>query len=116
MQVMLEKLFKRLLKKEVTQPVIFFGRYSDNNKTIEKVRKWSDAENFFREKNYRACVDVFFEYLKDDNIKNIQIEKRQKKSSFCIFQGSKVIRGKYDESGFSAEVHLLKMQLLCIIL
>jgi len=110
MQVMFEKLFKRLLKKEVTQPVIFFGRYSDNNKTIEKVRKWSDAENFFREKNYRACVDVFFEYLKDDNIKNIQIEKRQKKSSFCIFQGSKVIRGKYDESSFSAEVHLLKMQ------
>jgi len=106
---MFEKFFKRLIKKEDAQPKIFFGRYSDNNKSIEKGKKWIESENLFREKKFRACVDVFFEYLKDDTTKNVFVEKKQKQSFFTIYQGSKVIRGKYDEVGFSAEVYLVRM-------
>jgi hypothetical protein len=110
MQVMFEKLFKRLLKKEVTQPKYFFGRYSDNNKTIEKVKKWSEAEHLFREKKYRNCVDLFFDYLKDDFAQNIHLEKRIRQTSFIIYQGSVVIRGKFDDISFSATAEFLRIQ------
>jgi hypothetical protein len=109
MQVMLEKLFKRLIKKEVTQPKYFFGRYSDNNKTVEKVKKWSEAEHLFREKKYRNCVDLFFDYLKDDFTQNVYLEKRIRQTSFIVYQGSIVIRGKYDDVSFSATVQFVKM-------
>jgi hypothetical protein len=110
MQVMFKKLIKRFLKKEVTQPKYFFGRYSDNNKTIEKVKKWSEAEHQFREKKYRYCVDLFFEYLKDERAQNVQIERRIRQTTFVIYQGSIVIRGKYDEKNFSATVQFAQMQ------
>lgn len=106
---MFEKFFNRLIKKEASHPKIIFGRYSDNNKSIEKVKKWTESENLFREKKYRACVDVFFEYLKDETSQNVFLDKKHKQSSFTIFQGSKVIRGKYDETSFSAEVYLVRM-------
>ena len=52
---MLDKIFGRSKKKteeprEVNDPLIFFGRYSDNNKSVEKVEKWNEAEALFKEK------------------------------------------------------------------
>ena len=41
---MLDKIFKRSKKAEpdVTDPGILFGRYSDNNKPVQKVEKWNE--------------------------------------------------------------------------
>src|SRR6476619_6272045 len=46
---MLERFFGRRKKKIETEPAISFGRYSDNNKTVEKVNRWTDADNLLKE-------------------------------------------------------------------
>ena len=62
---MFDKLFGRGKKKEESQaaPEIVFGRYSDNNKPVAKVNRWTDAENLFKEKKYTASFDAFFDYF-----------------------------------------------------
>ena len=65
---MLDKLFGWGKKKPetISNPEISFGRYSDNNKPIAKVARWTAADNFFKEKKYTDSLDAFFEYLRDD--------------------------------------------------
>lgn len=108
---MLDKIFSWSKKKteETTEPEIRFGRYSDNNKTVEKVEWWNEAESLFKEKKYYESLNAFFEYLKDDEQENVFHETEGSKGQFSFFQGSKVIRGFYDEEKFEAEVHLAQM-------
>ena len=41
-------------------PSIRFGRYSDNNKPVEKVEKWNEAEGLFKEKAYHKSIATIF--------------------------------------------------------
>jgi hypothetical protein len=106
---MLEKLFGRSKKKIETEPAISFGRYSDNNKPVEKVNRWGDAENLFKEKKYTESFDAFFEYLRDDAIDNVVHERNESNGRFHFYQGSKIVRGDYDKDHLHAEVTLAKM-------
>ncbi len=106
---MLEKLFGRSKKKTVSEPAISFGRYSDNNKPVEKVNRWSEAENLFKEKKYTESFDAFFEYLRDDAIDNVVHERNESNGRFHFYQGSKIVRGNYDKEQLHAEVTLAKM-------
>ena len=81
---MFEKLFGWGKKKEeparnngngTAGPDIFFGRYSDNNKPVNKVTRWTDADNLFKEKKYTESFDAFFEYLRDDTAQNVVYER-----------------------------------------
>lgn len=58
---MFDKLFGWGKKKpvETVEPAVVFGRYSDNNKPPAKVNRWTDADNFFKEKNYPESLDAF---------------------------------------------------------
>ncbi|MFL5811254.1 MAG: hypothetical protein ACJ749_17160, partial [Flavisolibacter sp.] len=62
---MLDKIFSWSKKKteEEAEPGIRFGRYSDNNKSVEKVDRWNDAEALFKEKKYFESISAFFDYL-----------------------------------------------------
>jgi len=111
---MLEKIFSWSRKKSEepkhpTVPPVQFGRYSDNNKSIEKVEKWNEAESLFREKKYHDSITAFFEYLKDDEVGNVIHERNESGGSFEFYQGSKIIRGKYDHETLEAEVKLAQM-------
>jgi hypothetical protein len=107
---MLDKIFSWSKKKiEETEPGIRFGRYSDNNKTVEKVERWNEAESFFKEKKYYQSLNAFFEYLRNDEEDNVFHEQKGTKGRFIFYQGSKVIRGYYNEEILEAEVHLAKM-------
>ncbi len=106
---MLDKLFGRSKKKTGTEPAISFGRYSDNNKPVEKVNRWTDADNLFKEKKYPESLDAFFEYLRDDAIDNVVHERNEGNGRFQFYQGSKIIRGNYDNEHLHAEVTLAKM-------
>jgi len=106
---MLEKLFGRSKKKTETEPAISFGRYSDNNKPVGKVNRWTDADNLFKEKKYTESFDAFFEYLRDDAIDNVVHERNESNGRFHFFQGSKIVRGDYDKEHLHAEVTLAKM-------
>lgn len=105
---MLDRLFGRK-KKEEPEPPIFFGRYSDNNKSAEKIRRWTDADNLFKEKKYPESFDAFFEYLRDDNAQNVVYERNGAEGRFEFYQGSKIVRGRFDGDQLLAEVTLAKM-------
>ncbi|MBZ4189203.1 YbjN domain-containing protein [Niabella beijingensis] len=90
-------------------PSIDFGRYSDNNKVSSKVRRWKEADNLFKEKNYAASVDAFFDYLKDDTVQNVRYARNGDTATFELFQGSKIIRGEIRENRLSADVKLALM-------
>ncbi|MFZ1328103.1 MAG: hypothetical protein WAW27_03685 [Chitinophagaceae bacterium] len=108
---MFDKLFGRSKKKEEmpTGPEITFGRYSDNNKPAAKVSRWSDADNLFKEKKYIESFDAFFEYLRDDSIQNVVYERNGAEGRFHLFQGSKIVRGTFNNETLKAEVMLAKM-------
>lgn len=106
---MLDRLIGWLKKKAEKRPSIVFGRYSDNNKTIAQVTRWTAADTLFREKKYQQSIDAFFDYLRDDSVKNVEMERSGSQMYFTIFQGSKVVRGVCDEKRLRAEVVLARM-------
>lgn len=106
---MFDKLFGLFRKKSEPRPDIVFGRYSDNNKTVEQVRRWTEADTFFRDKRYHECIDAFFEYLRDDQVRNVETERQGQLLNFTIYQGSKVVRGVADHKRLIAEVTLARM-------
>lgn len=90
-------------------PRLPFGRYSDNNKTVEKGTRWTDADNLFKDKNYLDSISAFFDYLKDDEQRNVHFSAGHGRSDFEFFQGSKAIKGKIENGVLTAEVRLAKM-------
>lgn len=109
---MLDKLFGWKRKKEMPEaaaPPVTFGRYSDNNKTVQKTKRWTDADNLFKEGNYHASIAAFFDYLRDDAVKNVITQTNAAENSFRIYQGSKLVRGVYNNETLSAEVTLARM-------
>ncbi len=108
---MFDKLFGRGKKKEEPQagPEIPFGRYSDNNKPAAKVSRWTDADSLFKEKKYTESFDAFFEYLRDDTTQNVVYERNGAEGRFHLYQGSKIVRGTFNNEVLKAEVTLAKM-------
>jgi hypothetical protein len=108
---MLEKIFSWSKKKpgDEAEPELVFGRYSDNNKSVAKVEKWNEADNLFKEKKYFASFDAFFAYLSDETMENVFHEREGNEGRFYFFQGSKIIRGKYNETKLEAEAILASM-------
>lgn len=108
---MLDKLFGWGKKKEAAKagPEIQFGRYSDNNKPLVKINRWTDADNLYKEKKYVESIDAFFDYLRDDAIQNVVYERNGVEGRFVLYQGSKVVRGAISNNKLSAEVTLAKM-------
>jgi hypothetical protein len=106
---MLDRFFGKGKKKEEADPDIFFGRYSDNNKPAGKITRWTDADNLFKQKRFPESLDAFFEYLRDDTIQNVVYDRNGAGGKFEFYQGSKIVRGKFDNERFSAEVTLAKM-------
>jgi hypothetical protein len=92
-----------------SDPAIVFGRYSDNNKPVEKVEKWNEAEALFKEKKFHESLVAFFDYLSDDTAENVRLEKKGNEGRFLFYQGSKIIRGFYNEEVLEAEVALASM-------
>ena len=106
---MLGKLFGWSRKKEAADPEISFGRYSDNNKTVAKIARWTEAEKLFRENKKTECLDAFFDYLLDDAQQNVVHQRNGASGSFELYQGSKIVRGMYNDAHLTAEVTLARM-------
>ncbi|HEX4876716.1 MAG TPA: hypothetical protein VFV31_08595 [Chitinophagaceae bacterium] len=108
---MFNKLFGLGKKKTevAADPDISFGRYSDNNKPLAKVNRWTDADNLFKEKKYPESLDAFFEYLRDDQLQNVVYERNGAEGRFHFYQGSKIVRGSFNSDLVKAEVTLARM-------
>lgn len=96
-------------KKKAEEPAIPFGRYSDNNKTVEKVNRWTDADNLFRQQQYPESVEAFFDYLRDEAEQNVVLERNGAEGRFLLYQGSKIVRGEFNNERLVAEVTLARM-------
>ncbi|MFM6926477.1 MAG: hypothetical protein ACKOU7_13305 [Ferruginibacter sp.] len=96
-------------KKPAAEPNIPFGRYSDNNKSMEKTSRWTDADNLYKEKKYYQSMEAFFDYLRDDAADNVVLQGNSNSFNFQIYQGSKIVRGTGNSSHLQAEVSLAKM-------
>lgn len=106
---MFDKIFGWSRKKHEPPPDISFGRYSDNNKPVRKVNRWTEADNLFKEKKYPESIDAFFDYLRDEDAANVVYERQGTGGRFEIFQGSKIVRGSFDSQQMFAEVTLARM-------
>ena len=107
---MLERFFGLKSRKKEVQPAIFFGRYSDNNKTIDKTRQWNHAEELFKEKKYAESIESFFNYLRDDRVNNVIFEKTTEGFTFNIYQGTQIIKGYGGKDHLHARVMLARMR------
>lgn len=103
-----DKLFGWTKKKDA-DPDISFGRYSDNNKSVAKAGKWSEADDLFRSKNYLESIGAFFDYLSDDGEQNVVRTKTDEGFRFLLYQGSKVVRGEVEKDRVRAETVLAKL-------
>jgi hypothetical protein len=112
---MLEKIFSWSKKKEgengveTALPPIQFGRYSDNNKPVAKVEKWNEAETLFKEKKYEGSILAFFDYLRDEDEDNVRVQKEGAQHKFLFNQGSKIVRGYFDNDKLEAEIVIAQM-------
>jgi hypothetical protein len=109
---MFEKLFgwgKKQAAEAPVLPAINFGRYSDNNKSPQKIAQWTNADNLFKEKKYAESLDAFFDYLKDDAVANVSTTRNDGVLKFELSQGSKIVRGTCDATHLQAEVTLARM-------
>jgi hypothetical protein len=104
-----DRFFGWARRKEGDRPDIRFGRYSDNNKSVDKVARWNHAEQAFRDKKYNECLDAFMDYLRDDALENVVTERKDGILDFRIIQGSKVVRGSCSPERLVAEVSLARM-------
>ena len=96
-------------KKKAEDPAIPFGRYSDNNKTVEKVNCWTEADNLFKQQQYPESVEAFFNYLRDEAEQNVVLERNGAEGRFHLYQGSKIVRGEFNNERLVAEVTLARM-------
>lgn len=103
-----DKLFGWVRKKE-PDPPIPFGRYSDNNKSVQKVQRWTDADEYFKAKEFMKCIDAFFDYLVDEEQQNVILNRQNGTLEFTVYQGSKIIRGKIDNQKLIAEAAIARM-------
>lgn len=103
-----DKLFGKSRKK-ADDPAISFGRYSDNNKSVEKVSRWTAADNLFKQQDFHGSVEAFFDYLRDDQAQNVVLDRNGSQGTFQVYQGSKVVRGEFDGNHLQAEITLARM-------
>jgi hypothetical protein len=106
---MLNRLFGRRKTAPTSEPALNFGRYSDNNKPVGKIAKWTSADTLFREKKYAESLDAFFDYLSDDEAQNVKFQRNGSSGTFEICQGSKIAKGTFDSNAIKAEITLAKM-------
>lgn len=106
---MLSSIFSRVKKTESAEPRIQFGRYSDNNKSLEKVQRWNEADVLFKNKKHHQSIATFFDYLRDEQVENVSHEQKGLEGSFLLYQGSKIVKGFYNKDSLQAETRLALM-------
>ena len=83
-------------KKELIQPDIQFGRYTDSYKTPEQYKAWDHSIDAFEKGNYLVSYRQFFQYLGNATVNNVYVEEKDGRLHFEVLQGSKKITGFAD--------------------
>lgn len=89
---------------------IYFGRYSDNNKSYQKTQSWHKAEDLFKEKKYAEAFAAFFDYISDEEIGNVTFRPDGDRFTFELIQGSKKVYGQSDGQEITAYAPMALME------
>lgn len=82
--------------KDLIQPDIRFGRYTDSYKTPEQYKAWDNSVEEFEKGNHIASYRSFFQYLGNATLNNVLVKEKDGQLNFEILQGSKKITGCAD--------------------
>ncbi len=88
---------------QLVQPNLRFGRYTDTYKEDHKYDSWDEAVSHFEAKRFFDSYVAFFEYLRDDEAKNVMIHRDEDQVRFTFYQGSKKITGWATQEKLKAE-------------
>ena len=102
------KFFSRFFQKEIEDPEIKFGRYSDSYKEDEKYDAWDVALALYEKGKYLESFKYFMVYLKDEDLNNVHYKIDAERLEFEIFQGSKKITGYATPQKLVAEAKIAK--------
>lgn len=97
-------------KKNLNQPKIQFGRFSDAYKEEQKYNAWDQSLEFFSKQEYVEAYKQFFEYLNDESAANCSYEDHKDHLTFEFYQGSKKITGRANHKSFTAEAKIAKTE------
>lgn len=86
------------------------GRYSDNNKSLNKTKSWYAAEDYYKKKEYKQLFAAFFDYLRDDEEDNVHFTPDGDGFTFYLKQGSRKIYGECDGKMLIARASLAVME------
>lgn len=92
------------------EPDIKFGRYSDAYKTRTQYDHWDKSLVLFDDKSYQDAYEQFFNFLFDEDEKNVSWDRNGQGLQFTIFQGSKIIRGTLDEKFIRVETKVAQIK------
>ena len=81
-----DKLFAWRKKKKIV-PDIPFGRYSDNNKKVAKVSRWTEGDNYSNNKNTMKAWMPFLITCEMMNNRILCMNATKKKDRFPILSG-----------------------------
>lgn len=95
-------------EKEVNEPDIRFGRYSDVYHTTEQDAAFDRSVKEFEEERYLESYEAFFNYLKNEKEGNIKTWRENGELKFELFQGSKKITGYGNNQKLHAEAKVAK--------
>ncbi len=102
-------LFKGDFKEMIT-----FGRFSDSFKDKPKIEAWNTSERLFLEKKYTESYEAFFNYLRDDDLGNVNFKKDGDKITFELLQGSKFVYGTIDNGRVVCEADIAEYDKLSV--
>jgi hypothetical protein len=97
---------------KVIKPIsdLRFGRYSDNNKTVQQTKQWAQALELYNNKEYDKSIDLFFNYLTDTQENNINYTKNENEHTLILYQGTKKIHGTIANNELTANVQVAEMK------
>lgn len=74
---------------------------------FKKVNRWTDADTLFKEKNFTEGLDAFLNTC-GGAAQNVY-ERNGAEGRFHLYQGSKIVRGTFNNELLKAEVMLARM-------
>jgi len=89
--------------KSANQPNIKFGRYSDAYRSEAQQLAFDKALEEFSKGQYIRAYTYFFEFLRDDEVDNVEFWEDEKGLRFELLQGSKKVIGIADEQRVEVE-------------
>lgn len=101
-------------KKNINQPQIQFGRFSDAYKEERKYDAWDQSLVLFENQDYIESYKQLFEYLNDESAANCKYVDHKDHLTFELYQGSKKIVGKANHKNITAEAKVAKTDSLHI--